>query len=66
MTEKKTDRPAKELDESAYALLAALASCSDTNLVQGSPEDALIDGMFDLTSVVRELRTNGYEIHKRV
>lgn len=59
------DRPALDVEEIASALLGALNSYSDRNLVQGSPDDALIDGTFDLTTVVQEFRTRGSEIRRR-
>lgn len=64
MVKAKADRPATELEEVARRILDALASCSDRNLVQGPPEDALIDGTFDLTSVARELQAKGYWPHR--
>lgn len=66
MVEDNGSRPALELEEAARALHVALAAFSDTNFVQGTPGDAVIDGTFDLTIVLRELRANGYEIHRRV
>lgn len=61
-----TDVNETDLEKAASALLDALAACSETKLVQGSPRDALIDGTFDLTIVVRGLLASGYELNKRL